>query len=564
MSNISPKPNGSPHEQRQRSSPNLVGDVLELILDHLYTFGNHKLRPDRRPLARYALISRAWRLPTQILLFREVWIRKRSQLDSLHAALLPKTRHAQLLAHTVRVLWIRIDGLDRTGTLGPDQLPECMRLCPRLYELRLETSGLTRLPENVLRSLEATPPIHALRLIKPTMMDPNRLEYTEIHFQLLQVLRWRLQFFVMEGNYEIHWPRKRYPAPRHQFLEVDIGAVPSWYAPDSEKFLRWLLRNSTKTLLNLSLPTYTSALSLVSPRLCKFECRYSDTGGIYQSIHLPMVEELLWIKMPPYSNPLALIILKQHQVPRLAHLGLDADGYSIALRLLVTPKTVVPKTLKRVTLLQAYHRSTPVDQSMEEAREILRGILPPHVEIVIFRHYEDYEKQKEGYNPDLLEQGRPSPRPQGRTTPSHSSHTPVPISATTAVPGGAGAKYAESDESPRKAAEPHTSTKSSRRKLYIIIAAIVFVIIIAMGVGLGVGLSKKSNNGEHTTAVTNTPIVPGSPMTEGMGTSQSATTKPETVPPESAPAQQTASPAPTEPGSTSDGVPRTTAAPKGY
>ncbi|KAG8842674.1 hypothetical protein FRB91_003998 [Serendipita sp. 411] len=209
---------------KAQGAPNLVDDVLEIILDHLYSFGNFRLRPDRRSFARYALISRAWRIPTQTLLFREVWIRKTSQLESLKRALLPKTRHAKLLAHTIRVLWIRIDGLERVGTLDPDRLPECMKLCPRLYELRLETFAVKRLSEGTLRSLEMTPPIYALQLIRPEMPYWERYEYTELHLQLLQVSHWRLQFFTMEGKYDAAWPPRRLLPVKHQFIEVRFRA----------------------------------------------------------------------------------------------------------------------------------------------------------------------------------------------------------------------------------------------------------------------------------------------------------------------------------------------------
>ncbi|KAG9020390.1 hypothetical protein FS842_007358 [Serendipita sp. 407] len=376
---------------KAQGAPNLVDDVLEIILDHLYSFGNFRLRPDRRSFARYALISRAWRIPTQILLFREVWIRKTSQLESLKGALLPKTRHAKLLAHTVRVLWIRIDGLERVGTLDPDRLPECMKLCPRLYELRLETFAVTRLSEGTLRSLEMTPPIYALQLMRPEMLYRERYEYTELHLQLLQVSHWRLQFFTMEGKYDAAWPSRRLPPVKHQFIEVRFRASTGYLI---RGLLSWLLYNSTKSLQILSLKDYDKLLSKLSPNLRMFEIPYTDGNEIFHLLNLPKVEELMWIAMHPHARPLPLCIPKQHLLPRVIHLGLNADGWPITRRQLKTPPKDISTSLKHVTLLQAYHKSTPIRQTAEEAKEVLGEILGPRIEIVVYRNFEDYERKR--------------------------------------------------------------------------------------------------------------------------------------------------------------------------
>ncbi|KAG8779720.1 hypothetical protein FRC19_001782 [Serendipita sp. 401] len=130
------------------------------------------------------------------------------------------------------------------------------------------------------------------------------------------------------------------------------------------------------------------------------------------------------------------------------------------------------------------------------------------------------EDKQEGYNPDLLEQGRPSPRPgtvpPGRTTPSHSSHTPLPVSAH---PGSKGdPKYAESDESPRKAALPLGTTDGSkpksRRKLFIILGVIGVIVVIALGAGLGAGLSKKNGSNGGIIDPTGTNIPPAFSQTD--------------------------------------------------
>ncbi|KAG8844928.1 hypothetical protein FRC20_003342 [Serendipita sp. 405] len=236
-----------------------------------------------------------------------------------------------------------------------------------------------------------TPPIYALQLIRPEMPYSERYEYTELHLQLLQVPHWRLQFFTMEGKYDAAWPPRRLLPVKHQFIEVRFRASTGYLIG---RLLSWLLYNSTKSLQILSLKDYDKFVSKLSPNLRMFETQYTYGNEMFQLLNLPEVEELMWIAMHPYAYPLPLCIPKQHLLPRVIHLGLNADGWPITRRQLKTPPKDIPTSLKRVTLLQAYYRSTPIRQTAEEAKEVLGEILGPRIEIVVYRNFEDYERQR--------------------------------------------------------------------------------------------------------------------------------------------------------------------------
>lgn len=96
-----------------------------------------------------------------------------------------------------------------------------------------------------------------------------------------------------------------------------------------------------------------------------------------------------------------------------------------------------------------------------------------------------YSGIKEGYNPDLLEQGKPSPRPSPRAG-----------ALTPSLPPGAtyGGSSEENYNKSAVLAPPPTKTRS--RKLWWIIGVAVFLVVVAVAVGAGVGVSQSKNNGE--------------------------------------------------------------------
>jgi len=87
--------------------------------------------------------------------------------------------------------------------------------------------------------------------------------------------------------------------------------------------------------------------------------------------------------------------------------------------------------------------------------------------------------KQEGYNPDLLEQGKPASRPSPRPG--------------TVPPGG---KYQTNDSSPIRiatAATFPTTTKQRSKKLWFIVAGVI-LILVAIGVGVGVTEADKHHN----------------------------------------------------------------------
>lgn len=325
-------------------------DVIEIILEHLYYVDN-KFRPDSRALARYSRISRAWRLPAQILLYRQVNIRTRRDLESVTHAVSRKSRHTKILKHSVRVLRIRISGAYASNAVFPEQLPRCLRLFPYLYELRLNIQQIHEFDAMILQDLKDTPAIQSLMIYKPPQLEASLFdvgEYITLHLQLLQNECWPLKYFTLCGN--IHsGTLSGFKPPIHRFKGIRLYVLP-WMCSGEVKLVSWLLRGSLQTIENLAIPLYSPIVEKCSNHLRSFECGYLDP--IYHPfLALPQVEEVLWLQMPPVHSTSFGISFLRIVPPMISHLGFSANHCHITRDRWKDLAPVLPKTLKRVSVI---------------------------------------------------------------------------------------------------------------------------------------------------------------------------------------------------------------------
>ncbi|CCA70261.1 hypothetical protein PIIN_04200 [Serendipita indica DSM 11827] len=375
----------------QRTSPPLVRDVIEIILSYLYEFPS----PTRKPCHRFAhcaLISRAWRVPVQTLLFREVGISQMWHLLSLEEGLTRRTEHARRLAHTVRVLWVRITDIASPSNVDPGQLARCMRLFPLLYELRIELVEVRNLDDITLRSLQKTPAIHALRLYRPMWSTKSYMHFgfTNVHLQLLKVAHWQLEYFVMEGNFDYCIPPQSLRPPRHRFKEVilHLPHSPNAIYATTSQLLKWVLKNSSDSIEGIGLKYYTPVVHRWMPQLKWF----ASMSGLHCDIKMPNAREILWFVLPQRRMADIAEVLDRSKCG-IAHVGFHDDGKEIKEDCWKSLAPILPATIKHVTYLHLHNTRFQDPSRAERLRGTIQRVLGPgiHVSVymsqLVFSHY---------------------------------------------------------------------------------------------------------------------------------------------------------------------------------
>ena len=137
--------------------PELVYDVLIPIFERVYYTINYDL--DRDSLINFAIVCKAWTLPAQRVLFRNVVIQYRDNYLSFDAATKADNEKHILLRESVQVLHVWLaNGRLRMNT---SELPTILERCPRLKDFKLtlgrEVTTLASSPRGLERLRSAMP-----------------------------------------------------------------------------------------------------------------------------------------------------------------------------------------------------------------------------------------------------------------------------------------------------------------------------------------------------------------------------------------------------------------------
>jgi hypothetical protein len=365
-------------------SPPLIQDIIDIILELLYSQNYAKPRENRRALSQYSLISKAWRRPAQRLLYQEVSIRSPQHLERLKGAVNNKTQQGLFLGGCVRVLKLTVDESHVLTCIAPADVAPMMRLFPRLFLLHLETYRGARFSPSVIQALESTPPIQALMISTPDMVFGTalRTNKTKLHYQLLNIRKWPLRHFAMVGNFEVESPPLSLPPPRHQFMEVQLWAV----GVARGSLVNWIMKNSMETIQILSVPFPFNSIKKVSYRLRSLECELRDHYGGPASLPLSEIEELLWIRI----HWIQVSTARPNLIPpSVIHLGIDLQQTRYTFSRWKELSTILPKRLRRISIV-GYSQ---ILFTMELDRQAIEQALGGRVRVWIYNSIGDYNKK---------------------------------------------------------------------------------------------------------------------------------------------------------------------------
>ena len=165
--------------------PELIYDILILIFERVHYTINYDL--DRDSLVNFALVRKAWTLPAQRILYRNVVIKYRDNFQSFDAATKATNWKHAFLRESVHALhvWLANGRL----RMNPSELPTILARCPRLKDFRLtlgpEIATLASSPR-ALERLRVAMPSSTIRAFQ-IGMDHSKGESNVIQqiFQLL-------------------------------------------------------------------------------------------------------------------------------------------------------------------------------------------------------------------------------------------------------------------------------------------------------------------------------------------------------------------------------------------
>jgi hypothetical protein len=316
-------------------------------------------------------------------------LRTARDLESIAFALTAKTPHAQILQDSVRVLRIRVNGFRAPNAILPEMLPDCLKLFPYLYELRLNVQRVKEFDKAVLKALETdrTTPSRIQSLIihkSPSLYASNLSvftgEFTMLHLQLLRIKRWPLKYFAICGDFSFGFCG-HYKPPIHQFTAIRLD-VPDM-GSQLDELMSWLLTNSSNTIEHLSAPRSSSL-----PREI-VEKRRVQSIDCFNLHNLPPTtysnaEEALWFRLPFVRSTIPDSHLVRSIPKGVKHLGFDADVLPIRLAWWRNLAPSLSKSLKRISVV-GYIPSMDMKEDEESISDVLGNI-----EIRLYANIWDY------------------------------------------------------------------------------------------------------------------------------------------------------------------------------
>lgn len=241
--------------RRPTSSQKVSQIPMEVVLEILEAaYYDDNMEPDVAFLANCALVSKAWSLPAQKLLFRHVHLRSNSAFLAFRSTVDRSTDRGRVLGDAVLRMRVTLDH-NHPDRLTNDAFANAVLLCQNLYELDISLYGqgaseqdssdasvtqrtVPSLDAGVLNLLRSGPRIHALKLA-------NWSDSDHLPIQLLSGIWPSLTSVVLKGL-----------PPR---LPADVDAlVPfrcnlseirmNFQVPPKLDFVRWLLQDSVRSL----------------------------------------------------------------------------------------------------------------------------------------------------------------------------------------------------------------------------------------------------------------------------------------------------------------------------
>jgi len=367
------------NSSNQSRNSQLVYDIVIQILQHLYF--NEDQKPDSASLARYALISKAWQLPAQVLLFHEVRIMSRRHLECIRSAFQTSNPRSRILRDAVRVLYISINGFgtDLSSVhIPPAYLPGILQLFPYLYELQLDIANVKHFERHVLNELKKSPPIQALRL------TTHVISKSSVHIQLLRTLDWPLQHLVIEGGFIFDYaPTVQMPRCSLKSLAIRTfysvaGNGPLAYDDQIRRSVSWILHKSQDTIEVLQVPLSSIIANEVAGRLLSIDCQNLPKSHEIKR-RFSNIQELLWIWLPDLDRTEP----SKHLVPpRLKHIGVrmaERRFYDNWRRWI----DILSPTTKRLSLL-----GSPSQKCLAELSSL------KNLQVRVYSDFTDYRKRK--------------------------------------------------------------------------------------------------------------------------------------------------------------------------
>lgn len=310
----------------------LPTELIDSILEHIYY---DKGKPQRTTLKACASISRAWREPSQRLLFRTVslgsGLHGRPAHISFCEATDPETEHGRLLGQHVRVLEVYV-GEKSGADLDDADLADILSRTPRLHELALQVAAVYRF------SLQAMEDLTHLATNGYTSRHDPSLTPIPLRVRSLAILSCGIQSPILYQLLQI------WPCVEFLYLGVEVAAPPPKWTPTFRLYqltlmrmprfaiLSWLLSSSAESLRIASFRDAPGRevdplLEEIGPRLRSLRLMNYNLRATAILKHCPNLEELVIVQLST--------LFKLDNLPRgLEHLScrnLPAEDQSLGL-----------------------------------------------------------------------------------------------------------------------------------------------------------------------------------------------------------------------------------------
>ncbi|KAG6841727.1 hypothetical protein C0991_007613 [Blastosporella zonata] len=236
------------------SPPSPIPLPLEIVLTIIEEASYADGTPDQHLLRQCALVSRAWSLPAQKLLFSSVALRSQLAYNSFRGAVTRSTPKGRNLGETVVRMRVVIDHNQPFG-LSQRSLAEALTHCPHLYELNISLYGRVSPVDEVV----GAPDMSRIRRPAPSFDEGTlTLLRSGPTISALQFSNWSDNAHSLAQLLDV-WPSLRSlaisgtppeaPAP---FLAPFPGSLNelrmNFQSPPSLEFVNWLVHNSAESL----------------------------------------------------------------------------------------------------------------------------------------------------------------------------------------------------------------------------------------------------------------------------------------------------------------------------
>lgn len=199
----------TPPTVRHALSSSLPPEIIIAILEAAYF--EDDMEPDIQLLSACSLVCRAWSVPSQSLLFRQVFLRSTSAFRAFISAVSRPTERSRALADAVVRIRAIVD-LQHPDQLSYRALALAVTSCPALYELDLSIYGCNVIerpssPDHPPRIFQAAPSIDdgILSMLRSgprirSLKLANWSDNGEISFQLLSSVWSALEYVTLRGK----------------------------------------------------------------------------------------------------------------------------------------------------------------------------------------------------------------------------------------------------------------------------------------------------------------------------------------------------------------------------